>query len=40
MKTQCLQTNKMQHSLGKEKAWAAGLVRDTVGANKSLIYSR
>jgi len=35
MKTQCSQTNKTQHYLGKENAWVAGEVRDrdTVGVN-------
>jgi len=28
MKTQCSQTNKTQHYLGKEHAWEAGGVRD------------
>jgi len=33
MKTQCLQTNKMQHNLGKENTWVASVVRDRVGVN-------
>jgi len=33
MKTQYLQTNKMQHYLGKENVWKAGGVRDRVGIN-------
>jgi len=31
MKTQCLQTNNIQHYLGKENARVAGGVRDRVG---------
>ncbi len=33
MKTQCLQTDKTQHYLGKENTWGAGGVRDRVGIN-------
>jgi len=40
MKTQCLQTNKMQHYCGKENAWEAGWVRKKVALIKSLIYAR
>ncbi len=33
MKTDCLQTNKMQHYLGKENAWEAGGVGERVSVN-------
>ncbi len=33
MKTECLQTNKMQHYLGKENAWGMGGVGDRVYVN-------
>jgi len=33
MKTQCLQTNRIQYYLGKENTWVAGGVRDRVGIN-------
>jgi len=40
MKTQCLQTNKTQHCLGKESALGAGEGVERVGLIKSLIYAR
>jgi len=40
MKTQCLQTNEMQHYCGKENAWGARWVRKEVALIKSLIYAR
>jgi len=40
MKTQCLQTNEMQHCLGKENALGAGGGVDSVALIKSLIYVR
>ncbi len=40
MKTQCLQTNKMQHYCGKENAWVAGWVRKEVALINSFIYAR
>jgi len=40
MKTQCLQTNKMQHYCGKESAWEVGWVWKRVALIKSLIYTR
>ncbi len=39
MKTQCLQTNQMQHCLGKESVLGAGGV-ERVALIKSLIYAR
>jgi len=33
METDCLQTNKTQHYLGKENAWEAGGVGERVGVN-------
>ena len=33
MKTDCLQTNKMQHYLGKENYWEAVEVGERVGIN-------
>ncbi len=33
LKTDCLQTNKTQHYLGKENAWEAGGVGERVGIN-------
>jgi len=38
MKTQCLQTNEMQHCLGKESAIGAGGGVERVALIKSLIY--
>ncbi len=40
MKTQCLQTCKMQYYLGKENVWVAGGVRNRVDIIKILIYAR
>ncbi len=40
MKTQCLQTNEMQHSLGKENALEAGGGVERVVLIQSLIYTR
>jgi len=40
MKTQCLQTNEMQHCLGKESALGVGGVVERVALIKSLIYAR
>ena len=39
MKTQCLQTNEMQHCLGKENAIVVGGV-ERVALIKSLIYAK
>ncbi len=39
MKTQCLQTNKTQHCLGKESALGVGVGIDRVALIKSLIYA-
>ncbi len=33
MKKDCLQTNKMQHCLGKENAWGAGGEEERIGDN-------
>jgi hypothetical protein len=40
MKTQCLQTNKMQHYMGKENAGVEGGVRVELALIKSSIYGR
>ncbi len=40
MKTQCLQTNETQHSLGKENALGAGGGVERVVPIKSLIYAK
>ncbi len=40
MKTHCLQTNEMQHCLGKESALGAGGGVEKVALIKSLIYAR
>jgi len=40
MKTQCLQTNEMQHCLGKESALGARGGLERVALIKSLIYTR
>jgi hypothetical protein len=40
MKTQCLQTNEMQHCLGKESALGAEGGVEIVALIKSLIYAR
>jgi len=40
MKTDCLQINKMQHSLGKENAWEADGVGERLALIKSLIYGK
>jgi hypothetical protein len=40
MKTQCLQTNEMQHCLGYETALEAGGGVERVVLIKSLIYAR
>ncbi len=40
MKTQCLQTNKTQHCLGKENAFGAGGRVERVALIKSLISAR
>ncbi len=40
MKTQCLQTNEIQHCLGKESALEAGGIVERVALIKSLIYVR
>ncbi len=40
MKTQCLQTNEIQHCLGKEIAIGVGRGIERVGLIKSLIYVR
>ncbi len=40
MKTQCLQTNEMQHCLGKESALGAEGEVERVALIKSLIYTR
>jgi len=37
MKTQCFQTNEIQHCLGKESAWEAGWGRERVALVKSFI---
>ncbi len=40
MKTQCLQTHRMQHCLGKESTLGAGGGVERVALIKSLIYTR
>jgi len=40
MKTQCLQTNEMQHCLGRESALGVGGGVERVEIIKSLIYAR
>ncbi len=40
MKTQFLQTNEMQHCLGKENALGAGGGVERIALIKSLIYQR
>jgi hypothetical protein len=40
MKTQCLQTNEMQHCLGRENALGAGGGVERVVLIKSLTYTR
>jgi hypothetical protein len=40
MKTQCLQTNEMQYSLGKEKLEQLGKERKELALIKSLIDTR
>jgi len=40
MKTQCLQTNKVQHSFGKEKLELLDEKRKMLALIKGLIYAR
>ncbi len=40
MKTQCLQTNEMQHCLWKESSFGLGGGVEKVALIKSLIYAR
>jgi hypothetical protein len=40
MKTQCLQTNEIQHCLGKESALGAGGGVERLVLIKNLIYER
>ncbi len=40
MKTQCLQTSKMQHYCGKESAGEVGWGRKRLALIKGLIYAR